>query len=137
MLNALILFVFVETAASGNTAIRCDFPGKEVAEKPISVLLEPRPSLKDQPGLYRVMMMMNGQISLNGTAQPILTTKERDVIIRGVKGETSMYSIGLSDDGSAAFNVQTRRSTDGTVRKLTRIGVCHDFETHIKRWLPS
>ena len=85
MLNALILFVLVETA-TGGTAINCDFPGEDVAQKPIHVVLEPRPSLKDRPGLFRVRMLMNGRISLTGAAQPIPTTDERDVLIRGAQG---------------------------------------------------
>lgn len=137
MLNAFILFVLVETAAVGGTAINCDFPGESVAQKPIRVVLEPRPSLKDQPGLFRVVMQMNGRISLAGIAQPILTTDARDIMISGSEGQTSLYTVGLSDDGTAAFNVQTRRDDGGRVNRLTRIGACHGFESHINRWLPS
>ena len=63
MVNALILLVFIEFLANEGTAIRCEFPSPDMTEAPIRVLLEPRPSLKDQPGLYRVMMRMD-----NGTA---------------------------------------------------------------------
>jgi hypothetical protein len=137
MLNALILFVFVESAATENGTIRCEFPGKEGNEKPIHVVLEPNPSLKDQPGLYRVMMELNGRPSLRALAQPITTTAERDVMIRGLHGETTLYTVGLRDDGTAALNLKFGRSRDELENKLTRTGECRGFEAHLNRWLPS
>ena len=137
MLNALILFVFVESAATENGTIRCEFPGKEGNEKPIHVVLEPNPSLKDQPGLYRVMMELNGRPSLRALAQPITTTAERDVMIRGLHGETTLYTVGLRDDGTAALNLKFGRSRDELENKLTRTGECRGFEAHLNRCLPS
>ncbi|MBT8416255.1 MAG: hypothetical protein KJO42_02350 [Silicimonas sp.] len=80
---------------------------------------------------------MNGKVSLRAMAQPIASTSERDIMIRGRHGKRSMYSLGLRDDGRAAFNVQTSGAKDDTVKRQTRIGACHGFETLIKRWLPS
>lgn len=137
MLNLLISFAFFESVAADTTKIKCAFPGEDLAQKPIHVVLEPRPSLKDQPGLFRVMMEMNGRVSLRAMAQPIASTAERDVLIRGRVGTSSTYTVGLRDDGRAAFNMQTRTSEDAEVNKLTRIGECRGFETYIMKWLPS
>ena len=137
MLNTLILMAFVETIASQGSAIHCEFPGKEAAQKPIHVVLEPRPSLKDQPGLFRVVMEMNGRMSLKAAAQPILSTGERDVLIRGTTRRNSMYTIGLRDDGKAALNMQTRQAGDSETLKSTRIGACRGYMPYLERWLPS
>lgn len=138
MLNTLILLMFVESFGAMQTeAISCDFPGLDVAERSIHVVLAPRPSLKDQPGLYRVMMEMNGQVTLRAAARPIHSTDDRDVLIRSVVGQRSVYSIGLRDDGKAALNMQTRRSGETEIDKSTRIGECYGYERFINRWLPS
>ena len=107
-----------------------------MTEAPIRVLLEPKPSLKDQPGLYRVMMRMDGGIALKALAQPIPGTEDRDVMIRGRQGKVAMFTIGLRDDGAAAFNIQKRVRTDADVVKQTRTGACRGHELHINRWLP-
>ena len=137
MLNALITLVFVESIAVESGAIRCEFPGKEGNERPIHVVLEPNPSLKDRPGLYRVMMELNGRPSLRALAQPIATTAERDVMIRGQHGETTLYTVGLRDDGTAALNLKFGRSRDELENRLTRTGECRGFEAYLNRWLPS
>ncbi len=136
MLNTLILLVFVESAVAGGTGIRCDFPGEDQGETPIRVHLEPRPSLKDQPGLFRVMMEMNGRVLLKATAQPILATADRDVMFRGVQSGNTRYILGLRDDGWAAFHVQTGAGADGGADAETRTGACRGYEPHINRWLP-
>lgn len=135
MLNALILFVFVETVAANGTTIQCEFPGEKLSETAIRVELKPQPSLKDQPGLFRVMMKLNGKASFKASAQPIASTAERDVMFRGKPGSRSIYTVGLRDDGTAAFNMKTRDAD--AVKTQTRLGACHGFETHIERWLPS
>ena len=136
MVNALILLGFVEFFASEGTAIRCEFPSQDMTEAPIRVLLEPRPSLKDQPGLYRVMMRMDNGTALKALAQPITGTEDRDVMIRVRQGENAMFTIGLRDDGAAAFNIQKRVRSDDGVLKQTRTGACRGHEMHINRWLP-
>ena len=136
MVNALILLVFIEFLASEGTAIRCEFPSPDMTEAPIRVLLEPKPSLKDQPGLYRVMMRMDGGTAMKALAQPITGTEDRDVMIRGRQGKAAMFTIGLRDDGAAAFNIQKRVRTDADVVKQTRTGACYGHEMHINRWLP-
>ena len=137
MLNTLILMAFVETMTSQENAIHCEFPGKEAAQSSIHVVLDPRPSLKDQPGLYRVVMEMNGRMSLEAAAQPILSTDERDVLIRGITKRKSMYTIGLRDDGKAALNMQTRQEGASEILKSTRLGACRGFKSYLERWLPS
>lgn len=137
MLNALILVAFVETFGTGPTAIKCDFPGEAMTQKPIQIVLEPRPSLKDRPGLFRVAMVLNGQTSMKALAQPIAGTDDRDIMIRGISRRKSTVTIGLRDDGAAALNMKTRKSGSDEVSQSTRLGECRDFETHINRWLPS
>ena len=132
-MNLLILLAFSGTILEESTSIQCDFPGEHTAERTIQVRLEPRPSLKDQPELFRVIMEMNGVISLRGTAQPIRATKERDVMIRGLRGTDASYTLGLREDGQAAIHVRTAR--DGDDGALTRTGACEGYEAHIERWL--
>ena len=137
MLNALITLVFVESAAMQSGAIQCEFPGKEGNEKPIHVVLEPNPSLKDRPGLYRVMMELDGRSPLRGLAQPIVATAGRDIMIRGLHGNTKMYTVGLQEDGTAALNLKSGSSRKELETKMTRLGECRGFEAYLNRWLPS
>ena len=132
MLTALLLALSFN-GYDGGTPITCDFPAEDAAGKSIRVVLEPRPSLKDQPGLYRVFMDFDGLVSVRAAAQPISATAERDILIRGITRKNAMYSIGLRDDGIAAFNIQP---AEGDSReKSTRLGECHGHKAHIDRWL--
>lgn len=129
MTKALIVSMIMEALASDTAAIKCEFPAESNTQKAISVTLEPRPSLKDQPGLFRVMMDLNGAVSVRAAAQPITSTDDRDVLVRGVTARKSIYTIGLREDGVAALNMKTK-SAD-----TTRVGACRNFETHFNRWL--
>lgn len=129
MLKAMIVTMVMEALAPGTEAIRCEFPSDDNTKQPISVVLDPRPSLKDQPGLFRVMMDLNGALSVRAAAQPIMTTDERDVLVRGITPRKSVYTIGLRDDGMAALNMKTESADQ------TRVGACRNFESHFERWL--
>lgn len=129
MLNAMIVALVMDVVAPATTQIHCEFPGKTVTQKPIHVVLDPRPSLKDQPGLFRVMMDLNGAFSVRGAAQPITSTEDRDILVRGITSKKSVYTIGLREDGVAALSMQTKRATN------TRVGACRNFESHFDRWL--
>ncbi len=132
MITALLLSLAVQ--GYGDTAnFTCNFPSANGNEETIHVILEPRPSLKDQPGLFRVMMSFGDEGSLRAAAQPILATDDRDILIRGTTRRKSMYTIGLREDGTAAFNLQQLGA--GTEDKTTRIGACRGHEAHIDRWL--
>ena len=99
-------------------------------------MLEPKPSLKDQPGLFRVQMDLNGKVSVTASAQPILATEDRDIMIRGLSEKQAMYTIGFREDGRAALNMEMLRESDSKILTATRIGACRDFEAHLDRWLP-
>ena len=135
MLTALLLSLAVDGADSA-ASITCMFPSQTSEQKPIHIALEPRPSLKDQPGLYRVMMDFDGHLTVRAAAQPILATSDPDILIRGITAKKNMYSIGLRADGTAAFNIQ-RSNEEKLVDKRTRIGECRGHETYIDRWLSS
>lgn len=137
ILTALLLATAIDQYEPVTGPIHCSFPPGDVAARSIEVTLDPRPSLKDQPGLWRVMMDMNGKLSLRASAQPIRGTSERDVLIRGVTRKKSTYIIGLRDDGTAALNMATPVEGSPDPRKELRAGVCRGFEPHIDRWLPS
>ena len=132
MLTALLLATTINGYGIG-TPITCNFPAETPGGKAINVVLDPRPSLKDQPGLYRVFMDFDGIVSVRAAAQPISTTDERDILIRGMTHRNAMYSIGLRDDGVAAFNIQPLDTETG--KKSTRLGECRGHEAHIDRWL--
>ena len=132
MLKALIL-TLLSNSYGASAPITCNFPADADGEKSIYVVLEPRPSLKDQPGLFRVIMDLDGRGRLRAAAQPIHATDDRDILIRGMTRRKSMYTIGLREDGTAAFNIQDVSKEE--VEKTTRIGACRGHEAHIDRWL--
>lgn len=122
----MALFALITAAAlGGGETIACTFTAGTVAE-PVAVTLEPVPSLKDRPGLYRVMLHL-GAHKLRANAQPIATTAEADVMIRAKAGAETYYTIGLRDDGAAAMHV----AQAGAGRTLT--GLCQ----HQERWFPG
>ena len=135
MLSALLLSLAVN-GTDGSAPITCTFPSTHSEQKTIHIVLEPRPSLKDQPGLYRVMMDFDGHLTVRASAQPILATADPDILIRGTTSKQNMYSLGLRADGAAAFNIQ-RQDEENLVDKRTRIGECRGHEAHILRWLSS
>ena len=135
MLTALLLSLTVN-GNDGAPSIHCTFPPTHSDQKPIHIVLEPRPSLKDQPGLYRVMMDFDGHLTVKASARPILATTAPDILIRGTTQKRNMYSLGLRADGTAAFNIQ-QPSEEKVVDKRTRIGECRGHEAHIHRWLSS
>lgn len=113
---------------TGSDGIDCTFSGETWAEPVVAVTLEPVPSLKDRPGLYRVMMQI-GTARVRGNAQPITTTAEPDVMIRAKAGAETYYTIGLRQDGIAAMLV----SQGGDARTLT--GLCQHHETWFPGWI--
>ena len=135
MLTALLLTLAIN-GNDGEPAIICNFPPTRIDQKPINIVLEPRPSLKDQPGLYRVMMDFDGALTVRASAQPIQATEAPDILIRGFTGKQNIYSLGLRADGTAAFNIQ-QPSEEKLVDERTRIGECRGHEAHIHRWLSS
>lgn len=134
MLTALLLSLAMD--GQDATTITCTFPSVEAGQKPIHIALEPKPSLKDQPGLYRVMMDFDGHLTVRAAAQPILATSDPDILIRGVTSKNNTYSLGLRADGMAAFNIQQFSETT-QVDKRTRIGECRGHEALIDLWLSS
>lgn len=135
MLTTLLLSLAIDGAVSA-APITCTFPSVDDKQKPIHIVLEPRPSLKDQPGLYRVIMDFDGHLKVRAAAQPILATTDPDILIRGITAKRNMYSIGLRADGTAAFNIQ-KENEEKLVDKRTRIGECRGHETYINKWLTS
>lgn len=134
MFSALLLGVFVDTAGIGQRPMSCLFPSQLQGEAPIEVVLTPRPSLKDIPGLYRVEMALNGVVRLKAAAQPIAATNGRDVMVRATQDETTIYTVGIDDMGRAALNVVQTGSADAATREATRTGHCREYERYIKRW---
>lgn len=137
MLQAALLAAIVAATAPEDAPIECRFPGTDAAEKTIRILLEPKPSLKDQPGLYRVIMEMNERVSLRASARPISSTSERDILLHAVTRKKSVYSLGLRDDGRAALNIRKPDPDGGEADKSTRMGHCSNFKEHMDRWLTS
>ena len=134
----LLVAMIMQTATLGTGGpIHCDFPSPDGASKLIYVELEPRPSLQDQPGDFRVAMKLNGEGTLRASAKPIASTQDRDVLIQGRTVRHLTYSLGLRDDGKAALNISTPGASDAEVIKTTRIGDCHGHTVHMQRWLPE
>lgn len=134
MVTALILTTLIETLGLGPRPIACSFPGPPGQEVPIEVVIRPKPSLKDIPGLYRVEMTVNEVLKLHAAVQPIFTTETRDVMIRAAEGENTFYTVGLDDQGRAALNIMITSDPDTVPHEATRTGRCRDFERYIRRW---
>lgn len=137
MTTLLVAMIMQTISLNSDGPIHCDFPSHDGASKMIVIQLEPRPSLKDQPGLYRVAMTLNGQGPLRASAQPILSTEDRDILIQGRSKRHYTYSLGLRDDGKAALNISKPGASSDEVIKSTRIGDCHGHKVHMQRWLPQ
>lgn len=135
MLTLLVAMMMQTTTIEPDGPIYCDFPSPDGGTQLIYVELEPRPSLKDQPGHYRVAMTLNGQGPLHASATPITTTKDRDVLIQGRTKRQHTYSLGLREDGKAALNIAKPGASAEEVIKTTRIGDCHGHSIHLQKWL--
>lgn len=137
MLTLLVAMMMQTITTGPDGPIYCDFPSTDGTSKLIYVELEARPSLKDQPGLYRVAMKLNGQGPLRASATPITTTQDRDVLIQGRSKRHYTYSLGLRDDGKAALNISKPGASADEVIKTTRVGDCRGHSVHMQRWLPK
>lgn len=135
MLTVLVAMMMQTLSLGPDGPIYCDFPSHDGASKMIYIELEPRPSLKDQPDLFRVAMKLNGKGPLRASAQPITSTQDRDVLIQGRSKQRYTYSLGLRDDGKAALNISKPGASSAEVIKTTRTGDCHGHRLHMQRWL--
>ena len=64
MLGTLAVVAMLQGYNVQGNAIECVFPPTGTGSKTIRVSLEPSPSLKDRPGLFRVMMTFSGSVRL-------------------------------------------------------------------------
>jgi hypothetical protein len=136
MLETIIVIAMLQSVEGLPKGIHCDFPAAGNGGKPMRVVLDPLPSLKDQPGLYRVMMEIEGKLTLKAAVQPIPSTKDRDVLIRAKIPREAVVTLGMRADGAAALTMSTP-GAQATKAQSTRIGACKGAEHHINRWLPS
>ena len=136
MLGTLAVVAMLQGYNVQGNAIECVFPPTGTGSKTIRVSLEPSPSLKDRPGLFRVMMTFGGSVRLRASAQPIASTEERDMLIQARGAREMVVTLGLRDDGAAALNMHpgTARDTD---KPGTRIGACSGATRYFDRWLSS
>lgn len=127
MIDAFV--VSAALAAGLRSDIQCSFRGVEKDPGTVTLTVDPRPSLKDRPGLYRVMIAVEGR-RIRGHAQPLHSTEERDVLIRARTATNSVYSLGIRDDGAAAFFV-----AEGKGDGLTFVGRCKYHERWLSDWV--
>ncbi len=132
MLELMLVVTMLEGAQIEATGIECRFPQMSEEHRVIHLKLDPMPSLKDQPGLYRVMMNLNGKMKMKAQAQPIETTGHRDVLVLARSKSETIYTLGMRDDGSAAL---TMRRNDEVAP--ARIGSCRGHEALMNAWVPS
>ncbi|MEL7461690.1 MAG: hypothetical protein AAFX59_00495 [Pseudomonadota bacterium] len=112
---------------AGSAPITCTMTARDTDQPlTISVSLDPVPSLKDRPGLYRVMMDVGGT-TLSANAQPMHDTAEDDVMFRAKAGTHTFYTLGLRHDGAAAMYVARQGAN------VTLTGHCQ----HHERWFPG
>ncbi len=132
----LVLLAMIETAGLQEPVMRCAFPALEEGHDPIEIVMKGRPSLKDLPGLYRVEMEINGT-GIRAEAQPIIGTKERDVLVRANTGTATFYAVGVNERGTAALNVVWPETDEAPERRMTRAGQCWNYERYIQTWSTS
>ncbi|MEO1238145.1 MAG: hypothetical protein AAFW64_00500 [Pseudomonadota bacterium] len=114
---------------SGDTPISCSMTAIDTdTPLTIAVTLDPVPSLKDRPGLYRVMMGI-GDNKLTANAQPMTETVEDDVMFRAKAGNNAVYTLGLRRDGAAAMYVVQQGAN------VTLTGQCQRHERWFHGWL--
>lgn len=135
MLWIAAITTLLESFGLGPQPVACSFPAIEGDATSIEVVMHPRPSLKDLPGLYRVEMAVNGQLRLPAAAQPITTTPGRDILVRGVMDASVFYTVGFDSNGAAALNVMWAETGEGPPREITRTGSCTNYERVIDKWL--
>ncbi len=133
MWEIALLVMTLQTTDMGPGGFSCDFPAVDADQKGITMTLNDRPSLKDQPGLYRVELHMDGHGALLATAQPITTTEERDALVLAHTAAKSVVTVGFRDDGRAALSLRESANSEPE----TWIGRCRGFEGPLKRWLGS
>ena len=134
MFGALLLGAMVDTLEMGGRPVACTFPGRTYNEETIDVVLTPKPSLKDLPGLYRVEMAVNDRFSLSASAQPIAATDSQDVIVRARSDGEAVYTVGFDAAGNAALNILVRGATEADALEATRAGHCRNYERALERW---
>ena len=133
MWETALLVMTLQTMDMGPNGFSCDFPAVDADQQGITLTLNDRPSLKDQPGLFRVEVKMDGHETLLATAQPITTTAERDALVLAHTKAKSVLTVGFREDGKAALSL--RESATGEAE--TWIGSCRGFEGPLNRWLAS
>ncbi len=134
MLAGLIVTTLIESLALGPRPMTCAFPAAEPPEATIHVALRARPSLKDLPGLYRVELRVDDDDRLNGSAQPIASTDTPDILVRGSRGTSVHYAIGIDAEGRAALNIVWPETARRPERRITRTGRCRNHERYIRDW---
>ncbi|MEM9970134.1 MAG: hypothetical protein AAF762_03400, partial [Pseudomonadota bacterium] len=132
-LETVLLVMTLQGLHAQPSGISCEFPSTGSGDHGIALWLDDRPSLKDQPGLYRVELRMDGDTRVLATAQPVTTTDARDALVVARPAETVVLTLGLRDDGKAALSL--RQGVDGKAE--TRIGTCRGHEQPLRRWLAS
>ena len=136
MLWIAAITTLLESFGFGPQPVACSFPAIKGDETAIEVVMHPRPSLKDLPGLYRVEMAVNGDLRLPAAAQPLATTPSRGILVRGVMDASVFYTVGFDANGAAALNVMWANATEeGPPREITRTGRCTNYERIMDRWL--
>lgn len=134
MIKGVLLGAFFELSGGGAHPMACTFPAHDRGTKPLEIMVEAHPSLKDLPGLYQVGISLDGSRWLRAKAQPIGSTDGRDVMVRARQGASRFVTLGVDSLGRAALNISLSGEAGGLVPEFTRNGYCTNFERYINRW---
>lgn len=135
MVGTGLVLAMLQLTQVASAEVTCDFPGDGPGQKPIHLTIESKRSLTDKPGFYRVDMALNGKINLKAAARPIVETKERDVIVLGKSDKRDIYTLGVRDDGQAAFSIRLAMENGGFGTEATRLGECRGIGPLLDYWL--
>ena len=133
MWETALLVMALQSIDAAQTGFSCNFPADSAEDRGVTLMLDDRPSLIDQPGLFRVELRMNGDETLRATAQPIETTGGRDALVVARPKTDTVLTVGFRDDGKAALSLRDRV----TGSEQTMVGTCRGFEGPLNRWLAS
>ena len=132
----MFMLAAVEAGLAQDSEMSCTFPPVEPGDVPIEVVMEGHPSLYDLPGLYRVEMEVNGT-GMRASAQPILATEKRDVVVRAAANEATLFALGFDDTGKAALDVVRAEAGQNPEPRIRRTGHCRNYERYIQTWSTS
>ncbi|MEM6634933.1 MAG: hypothetical protein AAF667_03480 [Pseudomonadota bacterium] len=114
-------------AAPAPYPVECSFPQEQHGRAELRLELIPRPTGLEAGGPFPIEMRLQGTDAFTAVAQPITTTPGRDIMVRARVGSDTFLTVGLQEDGAAAFNVF--KPKEDPPQQTTLTGSCTNMQT--------